>query len=101
MGGHHRLAHVQEPRCKSFGSAALSGNAGSLQKEMQFVGQHFGLAQAGLLAQPHQPRSLRPLILLDNPPGGVILLGQFDRSVGERAAALGRLSKMATSTFSQ
>ena len=85
---------MQEPRCKSFGSDALSSDAGSLQKEMQFVGQYFGLAQAGLLAQPHQPRALRPLILLDNPPGGVILLGQFDRSVGERATALVRFSKM-------
>jgi hypothetical protein len=44
------LAHMQETRRKSFGADALCGDAGSLQKEMEFVGQYFRLAQAGLLA---------------------------------------------------
>ena len=34
----HRLAHVQEARRKSFRADALGRDAGSLQKEMQFVG---------------------------------------------------------------
>jgi hypothetical protein len=37
VGGNHRLAHLQEARCKSFCADALRSDAGSFQKEMQFV----------------------------------------------------------------
>jgi hypothetical protein len=37
VGGNHRLAHVQEARRKSVRADALRSDAGSLQKEMQFV----------------------------------------------------------------
>src|SRR5258708_20141254 len=68
VSSNHCFAHLQEARCKSFGADALRCDAGSLQKEMQFVGQHFWITQAGLLAQPHESSALRPLVFLHYAP---------------------------------
>jgi hypothetical protein len=39
VGGNHCFAHAQEPRRKPLGADALCSNAGSLQKQVQFVSQ--------------------------------------------------------------
>jgi hypothetical protein len=74
VGSNHCFAHAQKPSCKSFGADALCSNAGSLKEQVQFVSQHFGVAQAGILAQPHEVRAVRPLEFFDHPPGWVILV---------------------------
>ena len=54
MGCNHGFAHVQQPRCKSLCAHALRHDAGAFEEQVQLVGQHFRLAQAGSRAQVDQ-----------------------------------------------
>ncbi len=55
---------------------------------VQFVGELLRLLETGRAAEPDHPGARRRLALLDDAPGRVILVGQLDRGIDQRAAAL-------------
>ena len=71
----HRLAHAHEAGAEAVGADALGGDAGALQQEMQFVGQHVRLAQPGRAAQLNELGALRHLEFFDDPARRMVLLG--------------------------
>ena len=75
MRSDHRLAHAHEAGAEAVGADALRGDAGALEQEVQFVGEHVRLAEPGGAAQPDEPLALRDLELLDDAPRRVILFG--------------------------
>ena len=84
-----RLKHPREPRGKPFGSDTLGRDASALAYQENFVGETLGIGEPGIAAQANKPFSDVGLIFSDDAPRRMVRVRQFDRGVGECAAALG------------
>jgi len=67
----------------------LNGDAGALAQQKQLIGEEFGVAQPRLATELDDQFAVPALALLDHAPSRVIGVRQFDRRIGEGAAALG------------
>jgi len=84
-----RLEYTREPRGEPFDSDALGGDAGTLEYQEDFVRKTLGIAEPGITAQADKPFAGRGLVVADDAPRRMVLVRQFDRSIGECTAALG------------
>ena len=88
MRSNDSFAHAHEPGTQAVCPDALSTDARALKEKVQFVREHFRLAQSGGSGELDEPHPLRGLELLDDAARGVAFVRQFDCSIGQRAAAL-------------
>ena len=63
-----------EPRQGFVRAEALSSNAGAFTHQEHLAGDRFGIAQAGIVAQPDEPLADRRLVLSDNLTRGMVLI---------------------------
>lgn len=54
-----RFAHAHEPGSRAFGTQALCADPRTLKQQEQFVGEHFGFANARCAAQRRKPVALQ------------------------------------------
>lgn len=64
-------------------------DGGAFVYQEDFVGETLGVGEPGITAQVYQPFAGHGLILADDTPRRLVLVWQFDRSVGECTTALG------------
>src|SRR3954469_12296791 len=88
MRSNDSFAHAYQSGAKTIRPDALRADPRTLKEKMQFVREHFRLAQSGRPGELHEPHPLRGLELLDDAASRMAFVRQFDRGIGERAAAL-------------
>jgi hypothetical protein len=71
-----------------FGPNALRRHSRALEQQKQFVCQHIRLGERSRGAQANKPLALSGFERLNHPPRRVVLFGQFDGGVRQRAATL-------------
>lgn len=74
-------------------SHALHVHARTLKQQKYFIRKSVRASETGVAAQFGDMVALRALVVLDNFAGRVILFGNFDRSIGEGATAIGGIGK--------
>ena len=71
----------------AIGAGALAADAGAFEKEDERIGHQVGVGDAGCATEAGKAVAVRRLEALDETAGGMFGLGEFDRRIGERAAA--------------
>src|SRR5271155_734867 len=82
------LEHFGEAPGGAVGTKALNAEAGALAQQEQFVGKQLRIMQSRLAAEFDNPLAAAALECLDHAPGRMIGVRQFNRGIGEGAAAL-------------
>ena len=70
----------------------MGGDTGAFAYQEDFVGETLGIGELGIAAQANEPFAKCGLILADDPPRRMVLVRQFDRSVGKCTARSASLS---------
>jgi hypothetical protein len=88
VGSDQRLEHLGKAFDRAARAEGLRSDASAFAQQEQLVGEQFGIAQSSFAAEFGDPLPEPAFRFLDDPPGGMAGIRQFDRRVGEGAAAL-------------
>jgi hypothetical protein len=85
------------PVTKSLRAHALRRHARAFEQQEQFVRHHFRLRERDRSARLNQALALRDLERFDHAARRMVLIGQFDSGIRQRAAALVTASLLGSS----